>query len=73
MTNEEKAKAFLKDLVEVCTKHQATIGGCGYCGSPFGDVGEIGFNQLLVTKDEKGVFSAYFMTNGLGEMRYEMK
>ncbi len=35
MTDNEKIKAFLKDLTELSIKHNLVIGGCGCCGSPF--------------------------------------
>ena len=48
--SEEKknARKFLRELFALCKKYDASIGGCGCCGSPFVSVGRWEENDLNV-------------------------
>lgn len=45
-----KAEEFLQKLRELCLEYEATIDGCGCCGSPFGTVGRVHYDKLEITK-----------------------
>jgi hypothetical protein len=40
---------FLKELKALCDKYDASIDGCGCCGSPFVTVGATSFDNLYVS------------------------
>lgn len=49
--DEAKIRAFAADLAEVMEKHNAVLGGCNCCSSPYGQVDGVTFENLRVTKD----------------------
>ena len=46
---EAKSRAFATELAMLCARFKAEIGGCGCCGSPFGEVDGVTFDHLDVT------------------------
>ncbi|KKL15124.1 hypothetical protein LCGC14_2508750 [marine sediment metagenome] len=48
----KKARKFLWELFKLCKKYDATIGGCGCCGSPRVSVGKWDAEDLVASPKE---------------------
>ena len=61
--DEKKARKFLLEILKLCKKYDASIGGCGCCGSPIVRVGnwksdDLSANATSVETADKTVYAA---------------
>lgn len=55
MDHDERVIEFAKELKALMAKYNATIGGCGCCGSPHLEVDGKEFSKDSLTFDSRGI------------------
>jgi hypothetical protein len=71
--NDDRVKAFLKDLTELSRKHHIAIGGCGCCGSPYlSDIPDEKLDDIYVVSILAGTYDCLSMRSKEGMAKSEI-